>query len=366
MPLSTSKLEKLLSLKGFVPSRYFVMHSIIVYMEIVSILTADTFLLYIPSKYKFVIKNGDSVYKVKYIDIDETDYNTADNYAGEQDENTVENTYKEIDLNIIPTVQGDNIALNLEENYKHIISLKDIYNGDMKELKDICRQLKRIRFCVQNVKYKIAIMYKNYICSIKRDESIEVFSIEKFIGKDCTKLYVTVDLELLYEKMESLLLNISTIRKGLYHILDKNHFKHTRTLQKLLEEKRDIIDFSEGVYTKKIMYEKHLNESNNMLDIINKSEKNLLYKIHESNEKYNNNNGLKSLSSDIEHSHKLSNLNKELLDIQKIKEDIVKTIFELKTKKDNMVLKVDKIMFDNNVMVECVLRNFSELGKLCR
>lgn len=364
MPLSTAKLEKLLSLKGFVPSRYFVMHSVIVYMEIVSVSTADMFLIYIPSKYKFVIQKGSGVYKVKYIDIDETYDNTADDYAGEPDEHAVENTYQEIDTNISPTVRGDNIAPHLEENYKRVIALKDISNDVLKELKDICRQLKRLRFCVQNVKYKIAIMYKNYLCTIKRDDSIEVFSIKKFRGKDCKKLYVTADLELLYEKMDSLLLNMNTIRNGLYHILDKNHFRHTRTLQKLLEEKSDIMEFSDGAYAKKVEYEKHLKESNDMLDVINKSERNLLSQIHKSNEKYNDP-GMKGLRTDIERSHELANLNKELRDIQKIKEDIVKTIFELKTKREDMMLKVDKIMFDNNVMVECVLRNFTELGKLC-
>ena len=64
MVLSVLKLEKLLSLKGFVITRYFVMHSVIVYMEIISIVDATTFLLYIPSKYKFVTQNAKNVFKI--------------------------------------------------------------------------------------------------------------------------------------------------------------------------------------------------------------------------------------------------------------------------------------------------------------
>ena len=128
MTLSIAKLEKLLSLKGFVPSRYFVMHSVIVYMEIVSIIDAETFLLYIPSKYKFVAQPAKNVYKIKYVDINESENNTADEYAGEPDEHTVENTYQEIDVNISPTTRGVNIGPHLEENYKRIITLKNIKN----------------------------------------------------------------------------------------------------------------------------------------------------------------------------------------------------------------------------------------------
>ena len=360
MPLSTLKLEKLLSLKGFIPSRYFVMHDIIIYMEIVHISTADTFLLYIPSKYKFAIHKGSGVYTVKYIDLDESDDNTADDYAGELDDHSVENRYGEIDMNVSPTVRGDNIASHLEENYKRVITIKDMSGGDIKNIKDIFRQLKRMRFCVQNVKYKIGILYKNYICTIKRDDSIECVVIKKFRGNDSQQLYVTVDLELLYEKMDSLLLNMSTIRKGLYHILDKNHFTHTRTLKKLLE-KSNIIKLSDNVYAKKQEYEKHLQDASDMLKSINKSEKKILSQLYNLNEKHDNQKGL---YSDIEHSHSISRINNELSGVQKTKEEIVKTMFELKTKKEDIMLKVDKIMFDNNVMVECVIRNFEELSKL--
>ena len=58
------------------------MHSVIVYMEIVSIIDAETFLLYIPSKYKFVAQSAKNVYKIKYVDINESElikqYETAD------------------------------------------------------------------------------------------------------------------------------------------------------------------------------------------------------------------------------------------------------------------------------------------------
>ena len=52
MPLSLSKLEKLLSIKGLIATQFFTIDKICVYIEILAVSNADTFLLYIPSKYK--------------------------------------------------------------------------------------------------------------------------------------------------------------------------------------------------------------------------------------------------------------------------------------------------------------------------
>ena len=361
MPLSINKLEKLLSTKGFIPNKYFIIDKCVVYIEVISIETADTFLLYIPSKYNFQAIESKNVYNISYIDINNYDDNTADNYAGALDEYELENKYNDIDMGISPTLRGNNIEKNLEENYKRDINLKDISESQNQQIKNIYRQLKRLRFCVQNVKYKISIIYKNFICSIKRDDSIEIYAIKKFKGQNCHKIYITIDLELLYEKIDSVIINIKTIQKGLYHILDKNNFKNTGTLQQLLENKLNIINFSTLLHTKIKTYETYIKDTEDMLDAVNESEKSTLMKINE----YTKNNINGGLSEDIQKTHTLSLYNSELKDIKKIKEDIIKTILELKTKRGDIMLKVDKIMFDNNVMVECVIRNFSDLSKMC-
>jgi len=50
---SILKLEKLLVNKGFIPNKYFIIDGTISYIEIISLNSADVFLLYIPSKYEF-------------------------------------------------------------------------------------------------------------------------------------------------------------------------------------------------------------------------------------------------------------------------------------------------------------------------
>jgi hypothetical protein len=361
MPLSILKLEKLLAEKGFIPSKYFIMNSLVVYMEILSVRDAETFLLYIPSKYKFTVGKATNVFKINYVDIEESENNTVVDYAGEPDEHDIENQYGKVDIGVSPS---HDIETHLTANYKRNIKLKNMSRDDSKLSRDIFRQLKRLRLCVQNVKYKIAILYKNMLCAIKRDDSIEFYNIKKYRGNNSQKLYITVDLELLFEKMDSLMINIKTIRKEIYHILDKNQFTHTRTLQKLIEGKNTIKTFSNNACKSKIEHNKHLEESYDLLETINKSEKNQINKLYELNHKYNSEQKT-SLASDIEKSHGKAIIEEDLKNIQTIKKNLVKTIFELKTKRETEMLIVDRIMFDNSVMIDCVLKNFEKLDMLC-
>jgi hypothetical protein len=360
MTLSISKLEKLISQKGFLPIRYYSMNDTLVYIEIITIENAETFMLYIPSKYVFAVPRVKNSYKLKFIDLEES-FNTSDTYAGEVNEHIIENKYSEIDINISNPSYENNIGNLLEENYKHSINLEEIHNEDNKELKDIVRQLKRLRFCVKNVKYKISIFYKNYICTIKKDDSIECMSVYNYPFESSKKMFIVVDLELLYEKMDSLIINMSSIRKGLYHVLNKNHFTHSKTLERLLENKSVIIGYTDIVNSNKLVYETKLNEATKMLEDIKKSERDLITTLKELNRK--NNNG--STNEDINNSYKRSSINSELLKINKIKEDLIEKISKVRNKREDTLLTVDKILFDNNVMIDCVIKNFNELRNLC-
>jgi hypothetical protein len=352
MPLSVSKLERFLSNKGLLPSKYFVMHSTIVYIEVLSIQDAETFMLYIPSRYNFKTKKGDNVFNIKYIDFD-----NIEDYTSIGNEHNIEQQYKEID---IPSAnRTGNIPLSLEDNYRKNINLHNISNKDNKELNDIVRQMKRLKFCVQNVRYKLVILYKNFMCCINRNARIDCYTLTNFPSNTLKKLYVSVDLELLYEKIDTLVSNTKTIKNGLYTILENNHFKHVHTLQRLIEERDNILNFSEQTYSKKTEFDTYLDESHYLLETINIAEQSLLKKIRELDNKYSS-----GLHMDIERSQQISILENKLKEVQEIKQDIIKCIFSLNSEKENIILTVDKIMFDNNIMIDRVLNNFIEFEKL--
>ena len=234
---SFSKLETLIGSYGFQVKTVFTIDEYIVYMEILSTKDTNSFLLYIPSKFNIKPEKGDNVYKLKYIDI-ETPENIVDKYAEDPDKNEIKNDYEEVN---IETQNTDDLEHSLNENYNRDILLKDINKNDKDILKDIFRQLNRFKFCVQNIKYKMSILYKNYLCSIKRDDTIECYYIKNFPTQKSRRFYISTDLKSMYESIDNVMNDVKTVKDSIYKILNQNQVKHTKVLNNMLENKEKLL-----------------------------------------------------------------------------------------------------------------------------
>lgn len=363
MPLSVNKLEKLLSTKGLIPKKYFAVDGLCVYMEVISISNADSFMLYIPSKYEINIGRGNDIYKMNYIDVDETG-NIPTEFAGEPDNFDLENQYDEVDMNNVSDNSKGDMILQLEENYNHPISLKDINKDDTNNLREIFRQLRRLKFCVQSIKYKLCIIYKNFICCIRRDDTFEGFAVHRLGGNTERKLMVSLDLETLYDKIDSVSVDIKTVREGVYKVLDKNQTKHVRNIQKMLERTTDITNVSENMQKKKIQYSEYLSKLEGLLENLCVSEKKNIEKIMEIEEKYSADTSVKGIHSDIEKTHLIAKHETELSRINTVKQELIRNIMLIKSKHEDLSLKFDTICFDNTVMIDAIIKNFVSLTQL--
>ena len=364
MPLSLKKLEKILTGKGLLPKKFFAIHGLCVYIEVLSIANADSFMLYIPSKYDIKVPGGNEVYKARYIDITE-DGNILGDYAGEPDNFDLEKQYDKLDIDLGPDTHHDDMEGHLEENYNHPLSLKDISKDDTLKLREVFRQLRRLKFCVQSIKYKLCIMFRDYICCIRRDDTFEGFVIRNLRGPPEMKLMVSLDLETLYEKIDSVAIDIKTVREGVYNVLDKNQGKHIRNLQKILEQKNNLTAFSDVVLKKKTQYAVYLRHLEVLLANLGQSEKRNIEKLMEIEEKYGREASLKGLHTDIERTHQVSKYETELYRINTLKQEIIRNILMVKAKHENLALKVDVLVFDNIVMMDAILKNFIKLTEIC-
>jgi hypothetical protein len=363
MSLSLNKLERLLSTKGLLPKKYFVIHGNCVYIEVLSITNADSFLLYIPSKYQIAINSGNDVYKIESLELDE-EGNIPVDYAREPDNFDLDQEYEDIDIN--ETSNKENIkdlTKHLEENYNSPVSLKDIVKEDNKDLRDVFRQLRRFRFCVQSISYKLGIVFKNYICCIDRYNTLKCFIIKHYPNKNIRKLMVSLDIETFYDKINTISVDIQTVRIGVYKVLDKNQLKHTNNLKNMLETKSDITEYSNIIYSHKIQFAEYINQLETMLERLRESEKRVIEKIMKIDEKYSEH-GIKGLHKDIEKTHILSKHETELERINTVKQDIIRNIIDVKIKQENIALSVDKIFFDNSVMLDAILKNMKTLKSL--
>ena len=73
MPLSINKLVKVLGAKNFIPKNFFSLDGTCAFVEIVSLKNADTYMLYIPSKYEFDTNQYRNNLKLKQINISDDD-----------------------------------------------------------------------------------------------------------------------------------------------------------------------------------------------------------------------------------------------------------------------------------------------------
>ena len=356
--LSISKLEEFLKSHGFLVKKIFEIDGYSVYIEIFNINNADTFLLYIPSKYKINADHNYNTYRLKYIDLE--DVNIFKNFNEKSESTDIENQYENLDIDLNAEKNHEDLEKSLKENYDRELEIKDLNKSEVQNLKDIYYQLSRLKLCVKSIKYKLSIMYKNYLCSIKRDNTMETFIIRDYKlhdNKTERKIYVTIDLENLYKKITNISYDIKNVKNGIYKILNDNQVKNTRILNSILEKKNSILVYSSSVYKKKSELEHSIKVLEELLTKLNEKEKKLVEKILLINE---NNKNL-NINNDIQNSHVVYNYEREIDKINLLKQEIIKDMIHLRNKQENMTLEIDKILFDNTVMINIINKNFNKL-----
>jgi hypothetical protein len=356
---SFSKLEILLNSKGLIPRTIFTMDDYIVYIEVFNVHNAEYFFLYIPSKYNIKPDKG-NVYKIKYVDIEDSN-NIVTKYTGEPDGSEIKNDYDAVELESSENL--DNLEQSLNDNYNKEILLKDINKYDKDILKEIFRQLNRFKFCVQNIKYKLAIVYKNYLCAIKRDDVIECYYIKNFPVKSSRKLYTSIDLKSFYEKIENVPNDIKTVKDNIYKILNQNHIKHSKMLNNMLENKDNLLSYSEMIYKKKEYFTNYISDLEKLLAKLNDNEQKLLEEKNNISNKTSDY-GIKGVHGDIQNSHMAFNIDTKLGKVMELKQELVNDIVKTRTDQENMNLEIDKILFDNSVMLNEIIKNFNSIKQI--
>ena len=356
---SFSKLETLIGSYGFQVKTVFTIDEYIVYMEILSTKDTNSFLLYIPSKFNIKPEKGDNVYKLKYIDI-ETPENIVDKYAEDPDKNEIKNDYEEVN---IETQNTDDLEHSLNENYNRDILLKDINKNDKDILKDIFRQLNRFKFCVQNIKYKMSILYKNYLCSIKRDDTIECYYIKNFPTQKSRRFYISTDLKSMYESIDNVMNDVKTVKDSIYKILNQNQVKHTKVLNNMLENKEKLLSYSDLICKKKEYFETYIADLEGILVKLKQNQVELLEE-KKSIRKKDGEYGVKGVHVDIQNSHLIYNIDTKLAKISELITELNEDIHKTRVERENMTLQIDKILFDNSIMLNEIIKNFNSITQI--
>ena len=163
--------------------------------------------------------------------------------------------------------------------------------------------------------------------------------------------------------METFSNDIKTVKDGIYKLLNQNQIKHTKILNDMLEQKITILQYSEIVQKKKENIQSYITEFENLLVNLNSNEKNILEKLDKVKLQFSEY-GIKGLHDDIEKSHLTAHYENELEKIHNVKQEIIQNILKLKTQQENITLKMDKILFDNSIMINEISKNFLKLAEI--
>lgn len=346
--LSLKKLDQLLKEYNCGIKTIYTYKGYCMFIEVVSFNTANIFILYIPSKYDIDAKNYSNTYEIKEFNKEE-----------EEDIERIKNSYSEIELDIDINENVD-IKDKLEDKYKKKINLSSI-NEDIVVINNTKEQLKRLIYCIENTDYKLGVKYKDYLTCVRRNDDIETYKIKEYEEGDSSYyFYIVIDLELLYSKKNNSVQDINKIYNGICKIMHKNHNSHKDVFEKLIESERDIHSNLEKISVKISLFDGMLKRSYALLDNINSIQKNMNKEKEEFLKK--NQTQENTLDNDIYNSHQLHKFNTEYAKVENIKKEIVTNIAAINHAKENIFLNIDKILFDNNVMLNNVINNVKKIS----
>jgi hypothetical protein len=359
--LSFSKLESFLTNKGYTPCAYYAIDKECVFVEVISRNATGSFLIYIPSKYTIKV---DSIVSGNVYNLVMNDLNN--NISDDTDETL--SIYDKIDLD--DSLNSDNKEDTLEDIYKRSIS--DKKGVDVKRnMNEIYRQLKRFKFCVQGSRYKLGIGYMNVLGVIRRDDSIECFEVQGIRRNndeniDKNKLYVIIDLDMLYENLSSIDEDIIKVRDGVYNILDKSRnilVKHFERIANSFSAIMDVISKIDNKRDEFIVYNEKLKY---MIHGLDRAEKKAITSLNEVYTKKGESGSgqYKSMQNDISKAHLRKKLEDELEQISNMKKEVYICSNDTKSDMDNFILVSDRGLFDSIVMLNNVSKNLEEIQKL--
>jgi hypothetical protein len=337
MSINISKLDKLLIDNGIVPDKHFSFKKHIVFIECVILTSGTRFFLDIPDDFKIHVQ-GIKHYPIQPIQISEKDNQVISQFAKPFNDLDVLSSYRNNENQLEDDFVENNVSEQLKETYKYTINIDDVEIDEQNDVRDITRQLDRISFSVLQTNYDICITYKNYFV-VLRNSKHHTFYCPSIVGFEVKRnMLISVGLITLYSKIDKLDPELLLIKSSVEKILEMNYDKNIRNINFLVQKTHSIVSKFEEMHLESVQLDNLRDKLSKLIKYTNLTESN----IHEKE----NITGVKDRTSDS---------------IQVIKNDLLKNIIKVDERKSNIILTLDKILFDNIVMMNSIVKNFELL-----
>lgn len=339
MSISLKKLANLLDKCNFYINQYFSIKGYCIYIDLVSKLDGESYLMYIPSKYNIDVKNEKSSYEIKEIKDISSSNDITYEYGYDDKHKEFEEMYSMITLE-----EKVNEGV-LNNNYKKNIEIKDVKSKNNKDVKKIFRQMNRFKYSVENLKYKLGIMYNSYLCSVSRNNEVDFYYIKNFPNAtNKSKMIIIFDLEILYSKHFVIHTELQEVKQNIEKLLDKNYDINLKYTTRLLSNNINIQQIQNTILIKrKAMNEKYTEYKLLLRTIVAKED---------------------MIKGIIKKEGKTQKNLIQLKDALKTKSKVVMDMISCIEGRDDFILTCDNVLFDNIIMFDKISKNLNLLNEI--
>jgi len=367
MSLSINKLHKILYNKGIVQVRHFIYDKKYYLIEGItshseSIIINISGISKISKKLNFSVDKDSEIYNnFKHYKLKKLPLYLSNNIVEKYGENIESKDYYDelflYDNGDIPK----NIEHTLLENYNNNITIDAIKDNDLEQLKEIYRQLSRLKNCVKFINYNLSIITAKSLCIINDKDGIDCYHIKNSdINSTYKKLYTVINLDHLIKIDHDFEKDILDINQGIKKLLNKNQLIHISKLNTFMDKKLDIQKNITNIDNLKKKSDNTIFEYQKILFDLTKKEEELIKELKSIkliDTKF-------SIQKDISKTYNIEKLEEEINKIKDKKDEVTASILELQDYMSNITLTMDSILFDNIVLLNTIHNNIDKLRKI--
>jgi hypothetical protein len=357
MSLSISKLEAMLSNYQLTITAFYSMDSLCVYLHLLAVDSARPLLLYIPSNYSIDVPEGDRRpnFRLRDIRLDSSTDTVTEEYLQNRPAEAPDTE------NIHLEDSGEELQKTLEHGYNRPVILEEQVKN---ELNSIFRQLKRIRIPLRDIPYKACILSNSHLCCIRRNNELEGFHIREMAENKTKQLVVSIDLEKLFTRRATLNQDLEHVYTSIGQVLERNQHKNSRLLERLLARKEALIANTQLVQQSQGQLKIYQTGFQTLLQRLLHSEKLLHKQLIRLKHNYARRSELggthKAMQLDAEKSHQTGLIERQLAEINSIKQEVYMELSQIYTNQLSMALNADRTYFDTTVLLDSVLNTLSK------
>lgn len=346
---SLYNLSEFLTSKKFTIGNQYSIDGLCEFMRLVSDDSGDDFILSIGKQHNIECK--DSYEIINFTDTNRivVKIDGKNSYGEINSEGIEEDTY--LDPHEVDRMMDQYQAIDLDTEKS------DILRENISGYKN---QLERLKFCTNNIKYKLSIVTKSSICYIDKSNSVECFAIKKSNPKvnESKNLCIVVDIETFFDVPDSIVSDIKRVTKNLHNILGSANTKQTVAISQKIKQLQSISEPLSEKYSKKEKYQKSIDKLTIVVVKIRKQERDLVSRISKLKKE--------NQSTNIGETEKkvfiLKNAEDEYNKLMKFKNESVTLLSEIKLEYNNFILDFDYALFDTLRLFNCINSNLVRIG----